>query len=325
MANNSLAELADVLRAHDSFLLLSHVRPDGDAIGSQIGLGASLLEMGKTVHFVNEDGVPASLAFLAESERFTQPPVEKIDYDVLIALDTGAHPRLGKNALAAAGEPEVFINIDHHKSNDGYGTHNHVDTTSPATGQIVYELLTQNGLPVPAASRDALYVAISTDTGSFQFPSTTQRTMEIAAELIGLGVDVGGLNQSIYHSEPMRKVQLLSSLLNTLELHCDGRLADWQLPFAVKEELELEPDDTEGLIDHIRAIDSVEVAVFFEDLSDGIVRVSMRSKNPAIDVCEVCATFGGGGHSMAAGIRMKGAIADVREKVLDRIAQELIS
>lgn len=316
MPNVPLSEIAQLLRDHDSFLLLSHVRPDGDAIGSQIGLGASLEAMGKTVHYVNEDGVPESLAFLKDAEKFSQPPAEKIDYDVLVALDTGNHPRLGKNALAAAGEPKVFINIDHHKSNDGYGTHNHIDTVSPATGQIVYELLSQNDMPIPDASRDALYVAISTDTGSFQFPKTSQRTMQIAAELVGLGVDVGEINRLTYHNEPVRKVELLRALLNTLEIQCDDRLADWQLTLATKDELDLIPDDSEGLIDHIRAVDTVKIAIFFEELQGGTIRVSMRSKDANYDVCEICEVFGGGGHTMAAGIRMPGPLAEAREKVI---------
>jgi len=325
MPEHSFGEIGSVLAENHSFVLLSHVRPDGDAIGSQIALGSRLEAMGKTVTYMNEDGVPDSLAFLPDSEKFVTPPHEVGDYDVLIALDTGNHPRLGAETLKAVGEPKVFVNIDHHKSNPGYGDYNHIDTEAPATGQIIFELLKANEMPIPEASRDSLWVAISTDTGSFQFPSTTQRTLEIASELVGLGLDVGDINQKTYHSAPMRKVELLRELLNTLEMAESGRIADWQLPYEVQEKLSLTPDDSEGLIDLIRGVDTVEVAIFFEELKGGKIRVSMRSKNPEIDVCAICQIFGGGGHTMASGIRMDGPLEEAREKVLAEVQKRVAS
>ena len=316
--------MADLLRAHDSFVILSHVRPDGDAIGSQTGLGLSLRALGKKVTLLNEDGCPDSMLFLPGADGVRKPDGSPVDAAVVIAVDTAARERLGHGVLAQLdGKDRVWINIDHHVSNPGYGDYVHIDPSAPATGQILYELLVANGLPVDDAVRRNLYVAISTDTGSFQYPSTTARTFTIAAEMVGAGLDVGALSSSIYHRRPLRKAVLLQRLFQTLELSGDNRVADWQLTAATKEELALKPDDSEDLIDHIRSIDTVQVAVFFEELPDGKVRVSSRSKDAGIDVCKICQKFGGGGHPLAAGARLPGPLANARQRFLQAIHEAL--
>src|SRR5690606_546262 len=148
-------------------------------------------------------------------------------------------------------------NIDHHKSNPRYGDVNHIDSSSPATGEILYKLITSLNLPLPDASRDAIYVAVSTDTGSFQYPSTTAETYLMAADLIKRGLDVGKINSQTYDSHPYRRVELTRALLNTLELTGGGRVAHWELTLATRDSLGLKPEDSEGLIDMIRAIEGV--------------------------------------------------------------------
>lgn len=323
MSNSTFSEIAAVIREHQSFIIMSHVRPDGDAIGSQLALGHALEEMGKTVHYINEDGLPENLAFLPHSDRITQPQGEVLDVDVAIALDCATKPRLGNNALKAASNAKLWINMDHHKSNPGYGDLNFIDSSSPATGQILYNFIKSEGFPLSDVTRDAIYVAVSTDTGSFQYSGTTVETYEMAADLVKRGLKVGEINAKTYDSHPYRRVELTRRLLNTLVMAEDGRMADWKLLYTTVEELSLKPEDSEGLIDMIRAIQGVEVAVFFEELPDGKIRVSMRSKNPQIDVCEVAKVFGGGGHTLAAGIRMGGTIDEAREQVLAELRKRL--
>jgi phosphoesterase RecJ-like protein len=315
--------VAEVLRRHQSFVLITHVRPDGDAIGSQLALAWSLEELGKRVLCWNEDGLPDNLRFLPGSERVTRPPTAPVEVDVVVALDTATRPRLGERCLAAAAAAGLWLNIDHHKSNPGYGHVNLIDPGSPATGEILYDLIVSQGLPFPAPTRDAIYVAVSTDTGSFQYASTTARTYEMAADLVRRGLDVGRINALTYDSHPWRRIELMRSLLNTLELAGGGLVAHWELSLATRQALGLKPEDSEGLIDLIRAIEGVVVAVFFEELEGGKVRVSMRSKDPRVDVCHVCSVFGGGGHAMAAGIRMAGPLAEARAKVLAAVEEEL--
>ncbi len=325
--NTSIQEkykaVGEVLAQHQSFLIMSHVRPDGDAIGSVIALGFSLMAMGKTVYLVNEDGVPESLEFMKGSEKVTTPPAEPLDIDVAIALDTATKPRLGDNSLNAASKAKFWLNIDHHISNPEYGDLNVIDSTSPATGQILYDLISFLDLPLPEETRDAIYVAVSTDTGSFQYGSTTAKTYEMGAELIRKGLDVGKINADTYDNHPFRRLELMRALLNTLEISENGRLAHWELTHETQERLALQPDDSEGLIDLIRGVRGVQVAAFFEELETGKIRVSMRSKNKALNVCEVAMKFGGGGHALAAGIRMAGPMAEAKEKVLAELDNAL--
>lgn len=315
--------IAGVIRAHQSFALLSHVRPDGDAIGSQIALGYSLMAAGKSVRLINEDGLPDNLAFLAGSSSIERPPGGPMDVEVAIALDTATKPRLGEGALLAVARAKMLINIDHHISNTGYGDFNLIDGSSPATGQILYDLIGVLGLPMPPESRDAIYVAVSTDTGSFQYPSTTAETYEMAADLIRRGVDVGKINSDIYDNHPYRRVELMRALLNTLVVSADGRVACWELADSTRRELGALPEDSEGLIDIIRAIRGVVAALFFEELPDGKIRVSMRSKDPSCNVCEIALKFGGGGHALAAGIRMAGPLLDAKAKVLAAVSAQV--
>jgi len=321
--NATLEEIGKVLNDHQSFVLISHVRPDGDAIGSQLALGFALEAAGKTVRLINEDGLPDNLAFMAGSERIELPPAEPLDIEVAIALDTAAKPRMGENALNAASKAKIWINIDHHLSNPRYGDLNFIDSSSPATGQILYQIITALGLPLPAETRDAIYVAVSTDTGSFQYPSTTAKTYELGADLINRGLDVGTINSQIYDNYPYRRVELMRALLNTLELSPDGLVANWELRDKTRLDLALLPEDSEGLIDIIRAIRGVLLAVFFEELEDGKIRVSMRSKDRRIDVCQIALEFGGGGHALAAGIRMKGPLEDAKQLVLAAIRRRI--
>ena len=318
-ANATFEQIGEVLCSRQSFVLLSHIRPDGDAIGSQLALGFALMAMGKSVRLINEDGLPEGLAFLPGSERIELPPAEPIDVEVAIALDTATKPRLGERALHAASKAVLWLNIDHHISNPHYGDLNLIDATSPATGQILYDLITRLDLPMPVETRDSLYVAVSTDTGSFQYPSTTAKTYDMAADLTRRGVDVGLINSRTYDEQPFRRLTLMRALLDTLERTPDGLVAYWELNAQTCRDLALLPEDSEGLIDVIRAIRGVQLAVFFEELANGEIRVSMRSKDRRLDVCQIASQFGGGGHALAAGLRMKGPLAEAKARVLEAI------
>jgi phosphoesterase RecJ-like protein len=321
--NATFQQIGKIFRDHQSFVLISHVRPDGDAIGSQLALGYALLAAGKNVRMINEDGLPENLAFMAGSERIETPPTEPLDVEVAIALDTATKPRLGDHALHAASKAKIWLNIDHHVSNPKYGDYNLIDSTSPATGQILYDLIIALDLPLPAESRDAIYVAVSTDTGSFQYPSTTAKTYDLAADLIRRGLDVGKINSQTYDNHPYRRVELMRALLNTLERSDDGLVAHWEMRDQTRIDLALTPDDSEGLIDIIRAIRGVRLAVFFEELPDGKIRVSMRSKDRSLNVSEIALEFGGGGHALAAGIRMPGPLEEAKTLVLDAIRRRI--
>jgi len=311
------AEIGRALREHNKFAVLSHVRPDGDALGSTLALALSLKELGKEVRAWNEEGMLEKYNFLAQAELLTEPPNTPEDFDVAIALDTAVQNRLGITTTAVRSA-KLWINIDHHPSNPRYGDLVYIDPTAPATGQILFELLTNQKFPITPAIAENLYAAISTDTGSFQYPNTTVRTFEIAAELVRCGVEVGRVSQLLYENFPRRRIELLRDLLATMRFGCDGKLAYFSLSQASALALGVIPEDNEGLIDHLRAIQGVVVAIFFEELTDGKVRVSMRSKNEAVDVCAICTQFGGGGHVLAAGARVRGTLPEVEKKIVEQ-------
>ena len=318
MSAAKFEEIGRALREHQRFAVLSHVRPDGDALGSALALGLSLKKLGKDVRIWNEEGMLEKYSFLPRAELLTKPPTEPEDVDVIVALDTAIQNRLG-TTLASIRSSKLCINIDHHPSNPAYGDIVYIDPKSPATGQILFELIKSEKLPMDSEIATNLYVAISTDTGSFQYPNTTARTFEIAAELVREGVDVGRISQLTYENYPRRRIELLRDLLGTMRFHADYRVASFSLSLAVAKKLGVLPEDNEGLIDHLRAIHGVIAAIFFEELPDGKVRVSMRSKTEKVNVCTICEKFGGGGHVLAAGARVKGTLAEVENKILEEV------
>lgn len=322
--NTSFHDIACHFQKGTSFVVLSHYRPDGDAIGSSLAVALALKKMGKSVRVLNEDRVPETLKFLPGSEMVEQPGDEPIKADVVIAVDCATRERLGAKCLAALQAP-LWINLDHHRSNEDYGDLHYIDSDAPATGEIVFNLLFASALPLDADIGANLYVAISTDTGSFQYQGTTARTYEIGAALIRLGVDVSTLARETYENFPRRRIELLRGLLNTMEITHGGRVASWGLTAELAGSVGMKPEDAEGLIDTLRSIQGVIVAAAFEELPgpDGKVRLSLRSKDPRVDVGKVCAVFGGGGHALAAGARLRGPLSDAKARVLQAIDEAL--
>src|SRR5213592_537067 len=213
MSTSKFQEIGQILRDHQRFAILGHVRPDGDALGSQLALALSLQALGKEVRVWNEDGMLEKYSFLPRAELLTKPPSTPEDFDVAIALDTAIQNRLG-TAVAAIRSSKIWINIDHHLSNPGYGDLVIVDANAPATGEIIFDLIKSQGLPLNHDIAGNLYAAISTDTGSFQYPKTSARTFEIAAELVRDGdLDVGKISQQLYENYPRRRLELLRELL----------------------------------------------------------------------------------------------------------------
>jgi phosphoesterase RecJ-like protein len=319
--NTDFAAIAGILKSRQRFVVMSHVRPDGDALGCTLAMALCLKQLGKDVTAWNEDGMLDKFRYLPGGEMVTVPPAAPQSFEVALVLDNAVRNRAGK-AIEAVAHADVWINIDHHVTNEYYGDLNYIDANSPATGQILFELFRGQDLPLTYAMADNLFAAISTDTGSFQYPSTTARTYEIAADLIRAGVNVGELSQKMYESHPRRRLELLRALLNVLRFTSNDRVASFALSAETTQKLGVLPEDNEGLIDYIRAIDGVVAAAFFEELGDGRVRISLRSKSPKIDVAKVCGLFGGGGHRLAAGARVAGSLAEVQEKVLQALDHE---
>jgi phosphoesterase RecJ-like protein len=320
--NEGFAAIAEKIQESRTIAILSHVRPDGDAIGSQLALALALSAIGKTVDVWNEDGLPEAFNFLKKSELVVVPPTDARTFDLVIALDTASRDRLG-TPLRAIAQADCWINIDHHASNPSYGDLNYLDVTAPATGQIIFELIQDRGYPLTLDIAEALFVAISTDTGSFRYRNTSAHTFEVVAELVRQGVDVARVSHSLYESQPKRRVLLLRELLQNTHFYANDQIGTMALTLEKKQQLRIQPDDTDGLIEVVRGIDTIVVAILFEELPDNRVRISVRSKDPKIDVNKICGEFGGGGHQLAAGARIRGTLDEVEKIVANRVSNEI--
>ncbi len=320
--NASFAEIAAALDGAENILVASHMRPDGDALGSTIAFALWLKSRGKNVTAWNEEGVTQKFRYLPAHDIVTVPDAMPRDFDAVVALDNSVKNRLGA-VLDSVASAKLLVNIDHHVSNEGYGDLNYIDPTSPATGQILYEFFQDRSVELTPEIAGNLFAAISTDTGSFQYQGTNARTFAAGAGLIAAGVDVAKISRQMYESQPMRRLELLRYSLNQAKFDCDGHLASFSLPLSAVEEMGVLPEDNEGIIDHLRSVEGVVAAVFFEELPDNMVRGSSRSKDERVDVCKICSQFGGGGHPLAAGARIKGSLSSVENLFLEAVCHEI--
>ncbi len=320
--NASFSEIAECIGGAGNILVASHIRPDGDALGSTLAFALWLHSLGKTVTAWNEDGVTQKYRYLPRHELIIPPDSTPRAFDVLIALDNSVKSRLG-TVLDSVTSVGTLINIDHHISNEGYGDLNYVDPSAPATGQILYEFFQERDVKLSVEVADNLFAAISTDTGSFQYAGTDSRTFQAASALVAAGVDVAVLSRKMYDSQPRRRFDLLRHALNEARFSCDGHLASFSLSRAAADQLGVLPEDNEGVIDNLRSVEGVVVAVFFEELPEGRVRISARSKDLRVDVCGICQLFGGGGHPLAAGARVRGTLPEVERQFLETVCHEI--
>ncbi len=321
--NDPCEQISQLLRSQNSFLVLTHYRPDGDAVGSQLALVLLLKGLGKQVEAWNDDPVPAKFRFLADSGVIQHPPAAAKDFDVVIAIDTSTWQRVG-TAAQRIGKRKHFINIDHHVSNEKFAEINWIVPDAPASGQIAYDLIKRGGFALTGDMATCLFAAISTDTGSFSYANTSAASLRVAGELVDAGVNVGEVCRHIYQSYPYSRLQLLQKALADITLTDDKKVAYCWVTNDMFEESGAKREDTEGLIDYARSIEGVRVAVLFEESPEpNKVRVSLRSKHPKIDVNAIARRFGGGGHHEAAGARITGETHDVETRVLQTIADAL--
>jgi len=313
--------IVEILREHHAFCIAGHVRPDGDCIGSQLGLALALQNEGKKVTVWNEDPVPQKYKFLNPDGLFAKPkPGEQ--FDCVVATDCASFERLGKVG-ECIGERKIFINIDHHESNTRYADVNWVSPREPSCGELIYRLLKVARWPITPPIADLLFTGISTDTGSFQYATTRPGTFHAGAELVTRGANLAKICDEVYQSYPLSRAKLLKHVYSKFRLTDHDRIAWFWLKQKDFNRTGAESDDTEGLIDHIRAIEPVVVACVFEELEPELTRISLRSKSAQVNVSEICQQFGGGGHPAAAGARIPGTPLAVQRKVIAAVKRAL--
>jgi len=320
LSPDSIVSLQKLCARHERFLVISHVRPDGDAYGSTLGLALSLQAMGKDVRVVNSDGLSPLFEFLPGSKGLVEKHPAPEPDRVIIAVDCADQRRLGPVFDAWQRAPDV--NIDHHISNGGYAKLNLIDAESPATAQVLYEIITALKWPLTPEVAANLYVGIMTDTGNFRYRQTTAHTFEVAAKLVAAGADPTDLAEASYQSYRAERLLLTAEVFKAIHFADNNRVAWFTLTPEMYALSGAIPDETEGLIEYLQSVKTVEVAFLLEVLSEGLTRASMRSRGK-VDVQKICQEFGGGGHRLAAGLRTKLEPATLEKKLLEAIAKQL--
>jgi phosphoesterase RecJ-like protein len=313
--------IIEEIRQHQTFCIVGHVRPDGDCVGSQLALAYALKNEGKKVTCWNEDGMPDKLKFL-DPEKMFERPHRGEEFDCVIATDCASFERLGK-AGSAVEQRKVLINIDHHQSNTRYGDINWISAREASTGELIYKLLRAANWSINPEIADNLFTAVSTDTGSFQYATTKPLTYHTAGELVQRGANLAKICDEVYQSHPLSRVRLLRHLYSKFKLTYNDKIAYLWLKKKDFARAGADKEESEGLIDHIRDIKPVEIAIIFEEIEPEITRISLRSKLEKVNVNEIASQFGGGGHKAAAGARIPGRPMSVQRRVIAAVKKAL--
>ncbi len=317
----NLKKIINRIVSSDKIAVVSHVSPDGDAVGSSLALAIALRNSGKTVDVYLEDGVPAVYSFLNASDTvLNEWPGE--EYNLAIALDAGDLDRLGKS-VQVFNSAQVRINIDHHITNTNFGQYNYVDINASSTGEVIYKLIGMLELELNKEIAECLYVAIATDTGGFRYGNTTSNSMLAAAQLLRHDIEVSEITRRIFELTTEKKVRLLGAAISSLEIAAEGRAALMYLSNEERERLGAVSEDFEGIVNIARNIAGVEVAAFLVERQPKEFKVNFRS-NSYVDVSEIAVRHGGGGHKRAAGCTITGIpLIEAMEKLKKELLEAL--
>lgn len=307
-----MKEVLQQIEQRNRFVLTSHARPDGDAIGSALACCQILRLMGKDADVVMHDGVPRIYQTLPFAETVVQSERVNGNYQAAIILECDSIQRTRLQGL----ENHFLISIDHHLSGKPFANVNWIDPTAVATSEMIYRLAKEAGVKISPEIATCLYTALLTDTGSFMFEGTNDRTFSLARELVLAGANPAHCARNIYFGHSTAKMRLLGAALS--DLHREGPLAWISVSQAQMELCAAREEDCEGLVNYALSIQDVEVAVFFRELPEGRYRVSLRSKG-AVDVAAVAERFGGGGHQCASGLSLSGPLSTAVERVLTEL------
>jgi bifunctional oligoribonuclease and PAP phosphatase NrnA len=315
-----LNSVRDAVLDRRTFVLTSHARPDGDAIGSQLAMAYALRALGKQVRLINRDPVPPQFeSFPGVGDIEVRAAVEGA-FDAVIVMECSDLSRTGVSGF----EKYFVINIDHHPGNSMYGAVNWFDESAAACGEMVFDAIQALAVPLTPEIATHLYIAILTDTGGFHFSHITPKTFEIARRCTEAGAEPEAIARAVYDSSTLGRLRLMGAVLHRLELSADGRLAVAHLSQELLKETGSTLEDSDGLINLPLTVKDIVAVAFFKEISPGDYRISLRSKGN-VDVNRVAATFAGGGHKNAAGCSMQGAYGDIKRQVVAELERALIS
>jgi phosphoesterase RecJ-like protein len=306
-----LSQVVELIENKDRFAITSHIRPDGDSLGSSLGLFWLLRALDKDVEVIMRDSAPPAYQKLpgADSVRVT-PAVDRA-YDGVFVIECSDIDRPGLIDL----EKQFVVNIDHHSTTELFGTVNWIDSTASAVGEMIYNLCKATGVRVTKEIAECVYTALLTDTGSFHYSNTTERTFKIASELVRVGVKPAKSAEAIFGSYHWSKIELLSQVLSTARRDESGHVAWMRQTLEMQERTRASDDDADGFVNYPLAVGDVEATALFKECAPGVYRTSLRSKGD-VNVAKIAEQFGGGGHRNAAGCTLKGDWDEIEHQVV---------
>lgn len=320
MANNTFKEITEVLLNAETILIYPHINADGDAVGSAAALCHTLRRLGKTAYVLVEDELPSNLRFMDKGYfTFDDKVIEHPDVSVCVDCgDFGRLPKRKEKFLSA----ETTVCVDHHATTQNFCDYNYVDPSAAATGELIYAIIKELVPEVDVETGEAIFTAITTDTGNFQYSNTTKNCHLIMAELFDLGVDTNKVSVQIYENERPEKLMITTKALSTIELFGGGKGAIAYLTLSDMAEIGAKPFETDNVIGTLRSLAGVEYAAFVKEKEPGVIRVSLRAKRMG-DVAKIAAALGGGGHIKAAGCTLNMTIEEATAMVKQKLSEAI--
>lgn len=309
-----LSQVVELIENKQNFAITTHVRPDGDGVGSSLGLCWLLRSLGKTAEVISRDNIPIAYKRLPGADEIRIVSAIDKEYDAVFVIECSDSARPGIKNL----EDQLTVNIDHHATCGHFGTINWIDATASAVGEMIYNLCKAIGGRVTKEIAECVYMALVTDTGSFHFSNTTERTLKVASELIKAGANPGYISEMVYNSYPWSRVELLSRVLGTVKRSRSGRVASLRQTLEMAEDAESVEGDNNGFVNIPLAAGEVEAVLYMREVGKDAYRCSLRSKGD-INVARVAEKFGGGGHRNASGCRIEGDWDQREKELLDEL------
>ena len=296
-----LSQVVELIESKSRFAITSHIRPDGDSLGSSLGLCWLLRALDKEAEVIMRDPVPHAYRKLPGTENVRVTPTVDRPFDAVFVIECSDITRPGLIDL----EKQFVVNIDHHSTTALFGTINWIDSTASAVGEMIYNLCKATGVRVTKEIAECVYTALITDTGSFHYSNTSERTFKVASELVRAGVKPAKISQAVFSSYPWSKIELLSEVLSTARRDESGRVAWMRQTLAMQERAGAADEDGDGFVNYPLTVGEVEAVALLKECAPGVYRTSLRSKGD-VNVARIAEKFGGGGHRNAAGCTLRG-------------------
>jgi phosphoesterase RecJ-like protein len=313
-----LSQVVELIENKSTFGITTHIKPDGDGVGSSLGLCWLLRSLGKSAEVIVHGDVPPAYKSLPGADEIRDVKSIDAQYDAIFVIECSDLSRPGIAGL----DSEFTVNIDHHATSEHFGTINWIDSTASAVGEMIYNLCKAIGGRVTKEIAECVYMALVTDTGSFHFSNTTDRTLKVASELVKAGAKPAAISETVYNNYPWSRIELMRQVIGTIKRHDDGRIASMRQTLEMRKIAGAVDGDNNGFVNIPLAAREVLASIYMREIGGDKYRVSLRSKGD-INVARVAEKFGGGGHANASGCSVEGNWDEKEAEIVARLRAEI--